>query len=705
VWFAAVTEPESREGRSTGRNDVKASETTVREVLQGEKQYVVPLYQRRYSWERKDDKDPLNQLWDDIMSLDGGDPISTHFLGSVVIAPSPSNTPAGVVRWLVVDGQQRLTTLSLLLCAIRDHVEQDDPRLAEKIHEHYLVNKYASGDEHYRLLPTQEDRQSWIALVERYADAAGEDRIGAAYRFFLRKLQEVDDPEDQHDIRRVEQTITTRLALVAISAHSDDNVHRIFESLNYKGQPLTQADLLRNYLFMRLPHRGDDVYTHQWLPLQKLLSDTELEELVWLDLVLRGDDRATQESIYRSQQLRLDPLKDETAIEQWVTELHHKARMFKRVLEPQTESAPALCRALDRLNRWGTAVVHPICLHVLLAHDAGQLTASDAAAALRVVESYLVRRMIVGLPTNNLNRIMMSLVKDLGQACPTASSITAVLSGPRKRFPTDRHVKDAVLVNNFYWTGRGPQRTFVLRALEEDYRHGEPIDFRRATLTIEHVLPQSLTPDWAEMLADGVADGETPEEAHASLVHTLGNLSLTAYNTKLANDSFPVKQKLLADSGLAMNREIADSPRWGRAEIQARGRALGERIVSIWPGPDESVNTPPPDPRWTLMNQVLASLPAGRWTSYSDVAEVIGSHQVAVGARLANVVIPNAHRVLKLSGHISPDFHWPDPQRTDDPRKVLEAEGVRFDEWGRANPEQRMTAIDHAVTMELDTNS
>jgi alkylated DNA nucleotide flippase Atl1 len=375
------------------------------------------------------------------------------------------------------------------------------------------------------------------------------------------------------------------------------------------------------------------------------------------------------------------------------------------VLDPQTEVAPALRRALDRLSRWGAAVVHPICLHVLLAHDAGQLTAPAAAAALRVGESYLVRRMIVGLPTNNVNRIMMSLVKDLGEASPTASAITAVLSGPRKRFPTDQHVKDAVLVNNFYWTGRGPQRTFILRALEEDYRHGEPLDFSRATLTIEHILPQSLTADWEEMLAAGASDGETPEEVHASLVHTLGNLSLTAYNAKLANDNFPVKQKLLADSGLAMNREIADASGWGRAEIQARGRVLGQRIVSIWPGPDESVSTPPPNRRWTLMNQVLASLPAGRWTSYSDVAEVIGSHQVAVGARLATLIVPNAHRVLRLSGHISPDFRWPDPEQTDDPREVLEAEGVRFDEWGRADPEQRIATTNLAAAMELDTSA
>lgn len=254
---------------------MKASETTVRE-----KQYVVPLYQRRYSWERKDDKDPLNQLWDDILSLDSSDPTSTHFLGSVVLAPSPSNTPAGVVRWLVVDGQQRLT------------------------------RRATSGTGCCLPRRTASRGSRWSSDTPTRAARTGSARPTVSFcancrRWMTRRMNTTSVESSR--------PITTRLALVAISAHADDNVHRIFESLNYKGQPLTQADLLRNYLFMRLPHRGDEVYTHQWLPLQKLLSDTELEELAWLDLVLRGDDRATQESIYRSQQLRLGPLKDERA--------------------------------------------------------------------------------------------------------------------------------------------------------------------------------------------------------------------------------------------------------------------------------------------------------------------------------------------------------------------------------------------------------
>jgi alkylated DNA nucleotide flippase Atl1 len=180
---------------------------------------------------------------------------------------------------------------------------------------------------------------------------------------------------------------------------------------------------------------------------------------------------------------------------------------------------------------------------------------------------------------------------------------------------------------------------------------------------------------------------------------------LTAYNAKLANDGFIAKKKLFMDSGLAMNREIAEASAWSRDQIHARGRALAKRMVEIWPGPDTSVSAAPLDPHWRLMNQVLASVPSGRWTSYSDVAEVIGSHQVAVGARLGSVTAPNAYRVLKLRGVISPEFRWPDPQRQDDPREILEAEGVRFDDSGRADPAQRMTAAELAEAADLEVRS
>lgn len=679
---------------------MKASETTLRSLLQGERQYVVPLYQRPYSWERRD----LDQLWQDIIGVVDSGGTASHFLGSVVLAPSPANTPAGVQVWLVVDGQQRLTTLSILLCAIRDHVRDQDARLAEKIDDLYLFNRFADGRERYTLLPTQADRPSWIKLLERAPDAGGPDRIGEAYRFFRKALVAVDDPEDSHDIVRIEQAIAGQLSIVEIAAHPDDNVHRIFESLNHTGQPLTQADLLRNYLFMRLPTKADHVYQRQWLPLQELLTTKQLEELVWLDLVLRGDDRATQDAVYQAQQQRLSKLAGEDDIEAWITDLHHKARLFRRILAPEVEPDPSLRRALDRLRRWAAQVVHPIALLVMTAYHDGSLTAWEAAQALRVVESFLVRRMIVGIGTTGTNRILMTLVKELGDVVPTAGEITRALSGPRKKFPSDQLVRDAVLANNFYWMGRGPQRTFVLRCLEEDYNHGEPIDFASSKLTIEHVLPQSPTQEWRDMLIEELSGDETPEDLHARLVHTLGNLTLTAYNAKLANDGFAAKKKILGDSGMAMNREIADAERWGAKEIRERGRALAERALRIWPGPLDAADDIPVEPRWRKLTEVLACIPAGRWTSYSDVAEVIGSRPVSVGSRLGGSAIPNAHRVLRGSGEVSPDFRWPDPDRTDDPVAVLRAEGVEFDSKGRASAQQRLTAIDLARLADLDVD-
>ncbi len=216
------------------------------------------------------------------------------------------------------------------------------------------------------------------------------------------------------------------------------------------------------------------------------MADDELTQLVWLDLVLRGDDRATQESTYQTQQQRLARIADEAGIEAWIAELHRRARLYDRILRPDSEPDQVLRHALDRLKRWGAAVVEPIALLVLLAREDGRLTYADAAESLRVVESYLVRRMIAGIPTNNNNRLLMSVVKELGDAAPTAAEITRLLSGPRRRFPTDQLIREAVLANPFYWNGRGPQRTYVLRCVEEAYEHGEPLDFARSRLAIEH---------------------------------------------------------------------------------------------------------------------------------------------------------------------------------------------------------------------------
>src|SRR5690554_3374976 len=221
-------------------------ETALRTILDGTKQYRVPLYQRPYSWE----KSQVQRLWDDIERLAMERSTSTaagHFMGSLVLSVGRTG-PAGT-EFLVVDGQQRLTTLTILLCALRDYVEKNEPdgqRRRTMLHESYLVNRFSEGDGHLKVLPTQADRDAYRAVLDGRTPEDTKSNIAIAYKFFSQKLRESDDPEDPHDVSRIEEAILEGLIFVSITARGDDNVYRIFESLNNTGKPLTLGDLIRN---------------------------------------------------------------------------------------------------------------------------------------------------------------------------------------------------------------------------------------------------------------------------------------------------------------------------------------------------------------------------------------------------------------------------------------------------------------------------
>jgi alkylated DNA nucleotide flippase Atl1 len=670
---------------------VAARETTLQELLEGAKQYQVPLYQRTYSWKR----DQLARLWEDVLQL-AEDRITsaalTHFIGSLVLAPSPANGPAGVMEFLVVDGQQRLITLSLLLCAIRDHrVQTEGPMHRDRVNEQYLVNRWKAEQHRLKLLPTQADRPSYLACLDATPQAGGADPVGFAYRFFRTQLEVSDDPDDPADIERIEDAVISGLALVSVTAQPGDNAHRIFESLNNTGLRLTQADLLRNYLFMRLPTRGETVYHALWLPLQAMLSSSELEQLFWLDLVQR-DPRVKQTDTYTAQQARLDRLTSEEAIESEITRFARLGGFLKTLLDPAREPDPLVRLRLERLSAWGTTTVYPLLLHLLDRRDQGTASSDEIARAMLYVESFFVRRLIIGRATANINRILLSVVTEMTPGKPVDEQVRSYLSVGRKYYASDAEIHAAALAIPFYLNGRPGQRALVLRWLDESYGSKEPVAY--GSLTIEHVLPQTPTPEWRRALSQDLSGNETFAELHGSLVHTLGNLTLTGYNSTLSNSPFPKKQAQLLKSGLAMNQEIAQQAKWGRAEIHDRASQLAQRIAGTWPGP---VDAGPADTgAWDIMAKALAVIPAGSWTTYGDLAALIGSHPVPVGARLAGHPVVNAHRVLQAEGTISPSFRWTDPDRADDPMDLLRAEGVVFDSNGRADQAQRLTVEDLA---------
>jgi alkylated DNA nucleotide flippase Atl1 len=685
---------------------VRAEQKTIGKLLQGQTQFIVPVFQRGYVWTQRN----VRRLWADLLAVSLDD-VSRHFLGAFVLAPTP--VASGFEKRFVVDGQQRLTTLSILFCALRDHVRPRDPALGKKIDELYLLNPHEEGEDRLKLVPVAPaDRAEWFAIVKGAPTAGGDNNIGLAYRVFRQELASVDD-DDPIDILRIERAIAYQCDVVEVEVQAQDNVHRIFESLNHGGEPLLQADLLRNYVFMRLPTSWRTVHDQHWEPMQRLLSPSDLEDLVRINLVLRGHTRVDKETVYQTQQVLMKGLGDEQAVQDWAAELHRQAQLYKRILTPAEEPDPVVRAALARLSSWYSKAGNPLALAVLSHFDDKRLEAKQTAQALRVVESYLVRRSLVGFPTNSDSRNLAAVAKDFATELPTPEAITKLLSAGPRGFPADDQVREAISETNFYDNSSKEgyaSRRFILRCLEASYDHREQVDVDTSRVTIEHILPRRMSGEWKVML-DGDTDGdETVEDVHGALVHKLGNLTLTAYNNELGNQPWASKRRVLADSGLAMNRELASQKRWGKRQILARSAALADRIVEIWPGPTPAggaVAVTPPAPaqrgkqtpadrKWRRLPQILAVIPAGRWTSFADVAQVVGDHPAAVGHKInEGAGLDNAHRVLKL--------RQPVPTAANRPR--LEAEGVRFDRHGKAAPEQRFTGDDlrEAIGVEATT--
>ncbi|GIH96785.1 DUF262 domain-containing protein [Planobispora siamensis] len=677
---------------------MKANETTLRRLIQGEQQLLVPLYQRQYTWEREQ----LAQLWADILAqvdvlAEGRQDAPSHFLGSVVLAPGPDLAPSRS-QWIVVDGQQRLTTLMLALCAVRDHLAAEDPYAVERINELHLVNRFQRGEMRYRLLPTQRDRTAFKACVDGVPEGRADSLIGNAYQFFKSMLRKFDDPADPHDIDRVETVLLDRLNLVQILVEKDDNAFRIFESINNTGMRLSQVDLIRNYVFMCLPTRGQHVYDTYWEPIQELLAPKAMDQLMYLALALRHGEEAQYNAVYRGHQRLLTAMAgDEGQVEAYVRELARRARHLERILNPD-EGTP-IGRRLGFLNEWQASTAYPLVMRLLEFLEEDLVTEEEVAEALLYVESFLVRRLIAGVTTGNLNRIFQRITVQLspeGSSVPQA--VRTALSPARLYWPSDEQLREEIRSRAFYWQGRTAQQKLVLRRLEEALGSKERVDLSDKKITIEHVLPQTPTADWLGELS---RDGDDPDLLHRQLVHTLGNLTLSGYNSELGNVSFARKCRQLSQSGLMMNQEIAAAGQWGKAEILARAERLAERAIAIWPGPEETGRGSAASRDWTLLHNALAALPPATWTSYSELAELIGSHAVPVGVHLATTPVPNAHRVLTKSGQVSEGFRWPDPDDERDVHDVLRAEGITLDEAGRAAADQKISARELAELLGL----
>jgi uncharacterized protein with ParB-like and HNH nuclease domain len=548
---------------------MKASETHLGKILEGTNQFVVPLFQRPYTW----DESRWKVLWSDLVELCDDEVETTrakpHFLGSIVTVPTRS-VPEGVTKFLLIDGQQRLTTLQVLLAAVRDRAREIPGTLAERLDKSHLVNQFEEGIDHFKLLPTQTngDRGAFMAVIEAKLHKDTTSRIAKAYEWFKKKLAARGSPDSE----RLAGIILRRLSLVSIVLDHDDNPHLIFESLNYKGEPLTQADLIRNYFLMRVPAiEQEKLFTNFWEPMQGRLGE-QLSEFV-RHFLMRQGSVVKQGEIYRTLKERTeDQSPDE--VHSFLEEMHRSAIHYHRLLDPLQESNPDLTRRFRRFQRLDVGVTWPFLLNLYADYEARQLALTEFCKILDALENFFIRRFICAIPTHGLNKILPPLYNQAKTHTSLLEGVKAILS--QRDYPTDSSFSHALINVRLYGTGeRLPKAKLVLESLERALAGKEQV--APDSLTVEHIMPQTLSTWWQEHL------GESWREVHETRIHSLGNLTLTGYNSELSNGDFPSKRAIFLNSPIYLNRSICLVDRWDDGSIQQRCEQLADLALKVWP--------------------------------------------------------------------------------------------------------------------------
>ena len=540
-----------------------ANQTDVQRILGGVQQYVIPLFQRPYSWGTKQ----WNTLWKDLVELCENEKSRNHFIGSIVTMPSRS-VPEGVTKFILIDGQQRLTTLLVLLVAMRDRARKEPGNLGDKIDDLLLKNRHQDGSDIYKVLPSQGDRASFCALMDG-TQPTKDDKLASAFEFFEKRLRLTPDI----GLERLHDVIRKSLVLVSIVLDKDDNPYLIFESLNANGQPLTQADLIRNFFFMRIHvNTQEKMFSEYWKPMQERLSD-DLTEFI-RHFLMRDGTLVKQSDIYLTLKENIED-RSEKEIVSVLEELSSYSKYYSKLLNPGEEKSSRIAAGMIRLNRFEATTTYPFLLNVYHDYQTGKVSDNDFAAILDVLETFLIRRFICGVPTHGLNRTFASLY---GQAVKTGALVDGVKQGLKDRaFPRDKEFCERFTTCKLYGDGERRQKAkLILERLEMSFGHKETIDLD-TMMTIEHVMPQTPTDWWKQEL------GEEWEVTHETWLDTVGNLTLTGYNPELSNANFASKKVILQTSHVELSRYITAAETWDEQAIGLRGEDLATRALKIWP--------------------------------------------------------------------------------------------------------------------------
>lgn len=552
---------------------MEATQAQLLNLLDGKKQFIIPIYQRTYSWQLRQ----CQQLLNDIIRVGENENQISHFIGSVVYF-KPDNSPiTSVPELLVIDGQQRLTTVSLLLIAITNFLKDNteitlEDETCEEVQDTYLVNKHRKDDSKYKLLLTRNDKQTYINLIELIEQQNNfSKRIIENYNFFK-------DAIHKENVSVIYTGIKKLIIVDVILERDKDNPQLIFESLNSTGLDLSQADLIRNYVLMGQPHDSQkSLYEKYWFPMEQSFGD-KISFLPWFVrdyLTMKEASIPNVEEVYERYKKFLKSKSSPKTISEAVKDLHTYSKYYVRIAL-HNESDETLLRKFKEITKLRIDTSYPFLLAIYGDFENEIISKDEFIIIIDLIKDYVLRRTICGIPTNSLNKTFATIYKRIKRETYLESVRAAfVLMDSYRRFPNDSEFIKELVIKDVY---NFRSRNYLLESLE-NFKRKELVNAEN--YTIEHILPQNPnTPEaWKTEL------GPNWEKVKEKYLHTIGNLTLTGYNSELSDKPFSYKKTIeggFNSSPLHLNESVHCESVWNEDAINRRASVLSVFACKIW---------------------------------------------------------------------------------------------------------------------------
>lgn len=538
-----------------------------------DKRLIIPVFQRNYDWKISQ----CEQIFEDILKLINN--TKTHFIGSIVYISNSEVDMVDLREYVIIDGQQRITTIFLLLKAIYDiagnvNSEEASGQLKDKIYEYYLINKFQDEKNKLRLKPMKEDDVIFKKIMKGNLEGIDKNsNIFKNYKYFENRLSKTN-----FSLKQIFEA-TQKLMMVYISLkRGEDDPQLIFESINSTGVSLTQGDLIRNFILMdKEPNEQEFLFEKYWYAIENNLSNELISDFIRDYLTMKNEEIPKKSDVYLEFKKFVNDEKE--SIEVILTQLKYFSGLYRKIIYSKTEN-DILNKLLQNLNRLKITVSYPFLLEVLDKYEREAISTEEIVEILKIIISYVFRRLICELPSNALNKIFKKLNKEIigiSKSNKSYSEKLAIILLKKKyssSFPSDKEFKMNFMSKNIY---AFKHRNYLLEELE-NFNNKEIVNINN--LTIEHIMPQTLTNQWKAKL------GRKYDDIHEMYLHKIGNLTLSAYNGNMSNKTFNEKKEILKDSKLQLNKLVLEYNSWTDKEIVARAEKLAEVSLNIWKFPD-----------------------------------------------------------------------------------------------------------------------